>query len=485
MTPSLNRAFVKTGAMPRYLAGFDSTSAMVRALSRFLKGQDFPGMGMAPPSEVLARFVNTLSREAREIIYIYSGFAEAVSPETLGNVRAEVMTEWVTSSYPQRRYPAVAIGSTSGAHVHLGAALGIPWLPQTFLVPVRHPSLSVDEPKPALEWAKKPAERLLEANPELQLHHMFDPNQDRLMLHKMTYFRVKLLRLTQAYKRFIEETLEPGGTLYLVECQRSYPTVKVGERHIFQFGALGGATPAEFYEGSERVERYLDHYNAHVRRWDAPEPDGDRPEAEWGFEAALRNDVEQYARYRGYKVKRIIFEEPEHLSPLVADLYRWWYKERSIVANRLMVESFLLLEPYWALRTASVPFWMKFNMEPSAEWLEAYLDGTDPYDEIYLMLFAHGVDAVGLPPIERWQNVLRRAYRRGEFLGVEEQRYPRDFGVYLRYYKELQEKIPARYPMPGPLSQRQLQAFLDEHGERYPVRWSPSVPMTETLFKRP
>jgi hypothetical protein len=93
------------------------------------------------------------------------------------------------------------------------AALGIPWLPQTFLVPVRHPNLSVDEPKPAMEWAKKPAERLLEANPELQLHHMFDPNQDRLMLHKMTYFRVKLLRLTQTYKKFIEQTLEPGGTI--------------------------------------------------------------------------------------------------------------------------------------------------------------------------------------------------------------------------------------------------------------------------------
>lgn len=470
-SPSLSGPLIKAGAMPRYVAGFDSTSAMVRALSRFLHGQDFPGMGMNPPSETLAKIVNSLPREAREILYIYSGFGEGVSPETLGNVRAEVLTEWVTSSYPQRRYPAVAIGSSSGAHVHLNAALGIPWLPQTFLVPVRHPNLSVDEPKPAMEWAKKPAERLLEANPELQLHHMFDPNQDRLMLHKMTYFRVKLLRLTEAYKRFIEETLEPGGTLYLMECQRSYPTVRVSERHIFQFGALGGATPEEFYEGGERVERYLDHYNAHVRQWDAPEPDADRPEAEWGFEAALRDDVEQYVRYHGYGVKRIIFEEPEHLSPLVADLYRWWYRQRNIIASRLLVESFLLMEPHWALKTASVPFWMKFNMDPSAEWLEGYLDSADPYDEIYMMLFAHGVDAVGLPPIERWQRILKRGRKRGEFLGVEEQRYPRDFGVYPRYYNELQEKIFSRYPMPGPLTQRQLQMFLDEQGELYPVTW--------------
>jgi hypothetical protein len=103
--------------------------------------------------------------------------------------------------------------------------------------------------------------------------------------------------------------------------------------------------------------------------------------------------------------------------------------------------------------------------------LEGYLDSADPYDEIYMMLFAHGVDAVGLPPIERWQRILKRGRKRGEFLGVEEQRYPRDFGVYPRYYNELQEKIPARYPVPGPLTQRQLQTFLDGHADRYPVVW--------------
>lgn len=47
-SPSLSRPLIKAGAMPRYVAGFDSTSAMVRALSRFLHSQDFPGMGMNP-----------------------------------------------------------------------------------------------------------------------------------------------------------------------------------------------------------------------------------------------------------------------------------------------------------------------------------------------------------------------------------------------------------------------------------------------------
>ncbi len=31
-----------------------------------------------------------------------------------------------------------------------------------------------------IEWGMKHAKPLLDANPELQLHHMHDPNQDRL-----------------------------------------------------------------------------------------------------------------------------------------------------------------------------------------------------------------------------------------------------------------------------------------------------------------
>jgi hypothetical protein len=198
---------------------------------------------------------------------------------------------------------------------------------------------------------------------------MHDPNQDRLMVQRMTYFRVKHLRLPEAYAQFLEETLEPGGTLFLVECGLRWPTTRVGERHLFQFGALGGATPAEYLHGGPRVEAYLRRYDSPRRRWDPPEPDGEHPEAEWGFEPALRADVEALARRRGWRLRRIVFDQPEDLSPLVADLHRWWYRRLGRPDGRLLVESFVLLDPYWALRTGAVPFWMVFNVEPSAAGL--------------------------------------------------------------------------------------------------------------------
>jgi hypothetical protein len=165
-----------------------------------------------------------------------------------------------------------------------------------------------------------------------------------------------------------------------------------------------------------------------------------------------------------------VFDEPEALSPLVADFYRWWYRERGLPGDRLLVESFILMEPYWALRTGSVPFWMVFNTEPSAAALERYLEATEPYDDIRLMLFAHGADSVGVVPITRWRSILAWARKSGDFVGVDQKKFPQDLATLVRYYTQV-KKIPARYPLPGPLTLERLETFLEQEGHRYEVEW--------------
>lgn len=290
---------------PKFLADFDSATSMVKALSNFLQGKDFKGVGVAPPSEALAKGVNSLPRKVKEQIYKKAGGFEAIKPEELADVEAEEFSDWVTNSYPEQKYQAVTIGSSSGAGVHLSALVGIPWLPQTFLIPVRRPKdISVDEPKKAMEWAVKPAESLLKNNPQLQLHHMFDPSQDRLMLQEMAYFRLKKQRLGEDYERFLSKNLQKGGTIIITECRRSWPTVKVGDRHIFQFGGLGGASADEYYRGSERVKEFLKRNSSPFEKWDALEPDAERPESESGFGESLGDDIDEFARKQGYKVLR-------------------------------------------------------------------------------------------------------------------------------------------------------------------------------------
>src|SRR5207244_8836855 len=163
-----------------------------------------------------------------------------------------------------------------------------------------------------------------------------------------------------------------------------------------------------------------------------------------------------------FQIPPIRFEQPGEFRPFVAHLYQWWNHRRHITDERLLVASFIVMEPYWAVRTGSIPFWMVFNKEPSAQALEAYLACHHAFKEIYLMLFSHGVNSIGLVPIERWRRALDSAQQHGSFVGVDPEAYPRDFGVFVRYNPDLKRKIPARYSIPPAPNLDELDGFLSQ-----------------------
>ncbi|MFG2057548.1 hypothetical protein ACGFI9_26360 [Micromonospora sp. NPDC048930] len=452
------------------MAAFDSASAMVVATARYLHHRGTPPLG-SPAGRLLrplAVAANRLPVRLRETIYRLASGAEARPAAHLAALDIEDVAAAIAGLYPQRRYPAVAVGSSSGALVHLCAALGMAWLPQTLLLPLRQRQVPPDDPMRAVHAFDATAQALLAHNPHFVLHHMHDPNQDRLTSQRMAYFRVKRTRLGPAYERFLTQRLDAGGVLLLAECTRRWPTTRVGERHVFQFGAVGGLQPSQYHEGDPRIAAYLRGYGIEQTRWEAPAPDGESPEAEWGFEPALRDHARAFARRHGYQVRRLIFDDPEDLSPLIADLYRWWYRRRGLPADRLLVESFMLVEPWWALRTGCVPYWSTFPVQPSADALTRYLQQSDAYDYLHLMLFSHGVESVGLASVDRWKAVLDHARVAGSFAGVDPDRYPRDLATFFRYQSALRA-IPARHPIPEPLSLTELDRFFAQHGHRHPA----------------
>lgn len=456
---------------PRFVATFDSATAMLRATTRVLQGEDFPGLGLDPWWGIALPAANLVPPRLREKLYRLAGWLSAIPRRGLWRVDADDLRAWAADGYLRRPYPAVLVGASNGAAVHLAAALGAPWLPQTFLVPVRRWGADVVDMAADMEWGRRPGAALLAGNPDLQLHHMHDPNQDQLMSAHMAYFRVKVRRLGPAYERFLRDALAPGGTIFVLDCRQRWPAVRVAERHWFQPGAVGGLTPREYLEGGPRVEAFLRRRGIDPGRWRAPVPDDAPPEAEWGFEPALARDVERFARRHGYRVRRVVFDQPVDLSPLVADLYRDWYGRRGLPADRLLVESFILMEPWWALRTARVPFWTHFPVDAAAEALERYLGAAAPFAEAHAMLFSHGVDSVGLARPERWRALLAHAAGRAGLIGVDERAFPRDFGALVRYHAHLRRRVRARHRPPAPLGLDDLDAFLARTSGRYRVRW--------------
>jgi hypothetical protein len=432
----------------RAVAAFDSASAMLLSTAAGLAGREFPRLGQGPVPAALVRASALLPEPARKAAYSLAGGAGGVPAGRLGDLDAEEMAEWVAGHYPERRYPAVAVGSSNGAAVHLWTALGVPWLPQTLLVSVRHRHADPDDARRALEFGARVAGPLLAANPRIAVHQMHDPNQDRLMVRWMSYLRLKRLALGPAYERFLADRLAPGAPVLLVRDRSRWPVTRVADRHVFQFGARGGASADEYHSGGPRVRAFLRGHGAGRDRWDPPEPDAEAPEAEWGLAPELADDVHRWAAAHGHPVRELVLDEPEDLSAPVAELHRRWYARRGLPADRLLVESFVLHDPVAALRCGRVPFWTVFPVRPSLERTRDHLAdhaaAAAAYRDVGVLLFSHGVDSIGLAPPPQWRALPGGA----RLLAVDERRFPADFPVFARYGPALRRERP-RFPLPA------------------------------------
>ena len=453
-----------------YITQFDSSTSMFYALGNALKKQAFKGVQVIPDKlEFITSVLNWLPFGFRQKIYRWSGGWTALDPAKLKTIRAEEISTWVVGQYPRRRYPAVMIGSSNGALIHLAAALGVPWLPQTFLVAVRR-RLDPDEIEADIEWGRRAAGVIRAKNPELKINQMHDPVQDRLMIAKMAYFRIKRAWLGAAYERFIRETLIPGGTLIVLDTRLPWPMISVGEEHTFQVGGLGALDPYEYLEGSARVRSFLRSEGSSRKRWPLPGRVFEAPESEWGFHPPLGEDILRFAKKHSFRIKRVVFDEPEAPSFFIADLYRWWFRKNNQPANRLLVECFALIEPWLSLETGLVPFWLAFNTEPSARALEIYLKGKRSFDEIYLMLMSNGLQGIGQVPIRRWKSLLGYARKNARFLGLNEKKYPMDFASFVRYEDDL-KKIRVSPETVPTLTLAELDQFIAMSKKIYKIRW--------------
>jgi hypothetical protein len=257
---------------------------------------------------------------------------------------------------------------------------------------------------------------------------MQDANQDALSGSQMAYFRVKWTGLPPAYLRFLEEELQPGAPVVVVRDTSTWPVTRVGNRHVFQVGAHGGMTP----------EEYLDAPGV-------PLPDGTAAEAEWGFAEPLLDGVRAEAHRTGHPVVEVRYGHPQDPAAAVADVLRSWTRRRGGAAQRLLVSSFVLHDPWRTFATGSVPFWTFFPVRSAARDLSDYLAATS-YDDVDVLLFNHGARSRGLADARTWQRIAGRARRRGRLLGVDPRAFPADFAVFARYTSALRSLPDAGLP---------------------------------------
>lgn len=429
----------------RAVAGFDSATAMLRATATALRHQRFARLGQSGVAAQPLRLSHWLPEKVRTQLYRVTGAAEGVRPGQLGSIDMSAVAGWIVEHYDGDRYPGVVICSSNGAITHLCAAAGVPWLPNTTLVPVRWSDNDPDHPRAAMEFGRRAAPPLLANNPDIALHHMHDGNQDRLMISRMSYFRLKWLRLPPAYEEFLSTRAAPGAPVLIVDCDLDWPVTEVTQRHVFQTGAYGGLLPEDYLDGSPAVARFLAEQRSPLRAFDAPAADHRAPEAEWALPAQFGAAVESWAREHGHPVHRITFTDPQSLSAPVADLHSEWLGANGRDATRLLVESFIMLDPVGAAAAGRVPYWTAFPVRPALDRLRDYLRHRS-FREVDVLLFPHGVRSAGLAEPADW--LALGVAGRIRLPATDLRRYPADFRALATYSAAIQRLRPADATQP-------------------------------------
>jgi hypothetical protein len=448
------------------IADYDSAAFMHRAVANFLQGRDFDVWERTPgriPPSVLRKLLSLLNRLPQRLkiqLAVEVSARNALKFDEVSRISEEQIARELVAPYPRKRYPAIAIGSSNGALVHLYAALGIPWLPQTNLVLVRRDKpIQPDDMRQDAESGRSMAGSILAKNPNLALYQMNDPAQDRFMAIKMTYLRLKFLNLPTAYRQFIQQTLEPGGTILVVNCANRWPSTRMGERHYFQVGGYGGTTLDEYLHGGPRVKEFLRRSGSHEERFLLPEINGEHLEAEWGFDSAMLGDIKALAGEQKFEVKTLQFSDPQDPVRPIADFYCDWYESLGRSTDRLLIESFMLLEPYWCLKTGCIPYWAVFTGQPSYDDIADYVRHRN-FQYQYLTLFSNIVRSIGVPDGRDWERIIQQTPRGHALLGVDPDVFPFDLLTTFQFFDDVKTKIPFRNDLPSPVPLQQFEDFI-------------------------
>jgi hypothetical protein len=265
-------------------------------------------------------------------------------------------------------FDAIFIGAPNGGVAHLANALGAPFLSQHFVFSFRGDS-ATDDVAAYQRHGAALADPILARNPTVAVINHYDPVHDRWLISSLNHIRLKLLSLPEAYRRFITARLRPGGAIIFVDCASTWRQYRIGPRHTFQVGGLGGLSDQDFLD-----------------RWSLDFPLETQPESEWGTLPELSEGLEQLAREYRYRFVLLRGPSPEWFAACAHDLWSHLFERASLEPQGTLIEMFTCVNPA-AVRAASlIPLWLPWNCTDSLAFLNQMTARFDRNQPVLLML---------------------------------------------------------------------------------------------------
>jgi hypothetical protein len=308
---------------------------------------------LAPDDPQLAMLDTALPPDAARTAPDPGGW-QSPAPGDLHALDLDRIAADVTARYTAERYPAVVLGASHGAAVHLAALMGAAWLPSGIEIAV---APTADRPETLLSAAHGLAVDLRTKAPGAGLSQRFPSGTGGSRL-ALTW-----ARLPAAYRSFLTERVEPGATVLVVRDVHPVVVLRDGTDDSVQ---LECPVPT------------ADHTTALVVAT------GDSGAAtRVGFAA----DTVALARAGGLAVAQLLFSKVHLLSQLVADTARTLLYDAGRPDSWLVVQHGRRIDGR-PLAAGAVPYWCADSGPAHSRPAEWWLAASAPFSHIEVALDA-------------------------------------------------------------------------------------------------
>jgi len=357
-------------------------------------------------------------------------------------------------------YEALILGAPNGGVAHLATALHVPFLSQHFLTSFRDHK-HADDIETYQAHGTALAQRVLARNPDVAIINHYDPLHDRFLVRWVNHIRYKLLDLPQTYQRAIRRWLVPGGTIILVDCQYPWRQYRVGERHTFQVGGLGGVSDEEFLTGRPEIaamqRREGSPFAGRSRRgWRLDLPLETQPESEWGTLAEFRQACQSFAEANGYRFLSLTGDSPEYYSTVAFQAHQAVLRKEGREPQGTFVDCFTQVNPLAMRLSSLLPLWLPFNCTDSLSFLKRMVPLLPKGGPVLFALvpnFSRSFDTV---KVDAWLEAMSGF--EVHLLGINPRHYPADLAALFRFTPAVERWCAShRAPVQARLSLDELQ----------------------------
>jgi hypothetical protein len=435
-----------------------SSPIVTRAVAAGLRGEytenyEFPAWQRTVLT-VLGAFPQGLARFAIGRFQTASG----LPPECLINFALDDLIQARLDDYSllKNRFPAITVGAAlGGATTYLSLALGGLFLPQTFVITLKHGSYEGDANE-YLNRSLDAAKRIAAEDSRLMTIQHYDPIHDGWLTRFVNHLRFKLIDLPEQYAEFIRNHVEPGGTVVYLEGGATWLRYRVGERSVFQVGGWGDISPEEFLDASPRIVEYTRSAGLKYSDWRLTQyPLECGPESEWGTEPGLAEALEKFCEVEGFNFVRIPLPHPKDFSRLAFAAALKLIDKEGRSPSGVSVECFSQFDSTSVRSGGLLPLWLIFNTKDSARYLKE-MAKEFPKDK---PVFFSALSTFSLTPdMATWEDWMD-AMGRTDFIntGSRQSHYPADARALIKWQVPLREWVEKnRQPITTTLTAEEL-----------------------------